>query len=73
MVRVSATDTGQTEGFSKAAPQQPYSEPRIIVDGETLKAVDDYPYLGSTVSPSVHIDSEVGTNASPKPAHHSDV
>ena len=43
----------------QSAPQQPYSEPRIIVDGETLKAVDDFSYLGSTVSTSVNIDSEV--------------
>ena len=41
------------------APQQPYSEPRIIVDGETLKAVDDVLFLGSKVSPAVNINLEV--------------
>ena len=43
----------------QAAPQQPYSEPRIIVNGETLKIVDDFSYFGSTVSTSVNINSEM--------------
>ena len=51
--------TRKTEVMFQPASQQPYSEPRIIVDGETLKAVDDFSYLGSTVSTAVNIDSKV--------------
>ena len=51
--------TRKTEVTFQPAPQQPYSETSIIVDGETLKAVDDFSYLGSTVSTAVNIDSEV--------------
>ena len=53
-----AISARKTEVLFQTAPQQPYSEPRIIVDGETLKSVDDSSYLGSTVSTSVNIDSE---------------
>ena len=51
--------TRKTDVMFQPAPQQPYSEPRIIVDGETLNAVDDLSYLGSTVSTAVNINSEV--------------
>ena len=34
--------TRKTEVMFQPAQQQPYTEPRIIVDGETLKVVDDF-------------------------------
>ena len=53
--------TKKTEVMFQPAPQQRYSEPSITVKGETLKAVDNFTYLGSTISRSVNIDTEVDT------------
>ena len=53
------TSTRKTEVMFQPAPQQRYSEPCIIVDEETLKTVDDFSYLCSTVSTALNIDSEV--------------
>ena len=41
------------------APGQVYRAPDIIVEGETLKPVQRFPYLGSTLSASVTVDDEV--------------
>ena len=51
--------TSKTEVMLQPAPPQPYSESQIIVDGDTLKAFDDFSYLDRTLSTSVNIDSEV--------------
>lgn len=49
----------QTEVLQQPAPQMPYVKPVFTGDGETLKAVDKFTYLGSTLSRSVNIDDEV--------------
>ena len=41
------------------APGKPYNEPTITVNGQKLKVVDEFTYLGSTLSKAVHIDDEV--------------
>ena len=51
--------TSKTEVMHQPAPHKPYSEPHITVDGETLKNVNKFAYLGSTMSKSVSIDDEV--------------
>ena len=38
---------------------KPYNEPTITVNGQKLKVVDKFTYLGSTLSRAVHIDNEV--------------
>ena len=50
--------TKKTEVLHQPAPNKPYVEPSIIVNGETLKAVDKFAYLGSTLSRLVNIDDE---------------
>ena len=37
-------------------PGKPYHEPAITVNGQKLKGVDKFTYLGSTLSRAVHID-----------------
>jgi len=41
------------------APGHTYSEPNITIDGQRLKAVDKFVYLGSTLSRNVVINDEV--------------
>ena len=53
--------TKKTEVMFQPAPQQRYMKPNITVEGETLKAVDNFTYLGSAISRSVNIDTEVDT------------
>ena len=36
-----------------------YNEPTITVNGQKLKVVDKFTYLGSTLSRAVHIDDEI--------------
>ena len=43
------------------ALEKPYNEPTITVNGQKLKVVDKFTYLGSTFSRAVHIDDEVTT------------
>ena len=51
--------TKKTEVLHQPAPGKPYHEPNIQVNGERLKAVDKFTYLGSTLSRNVTIDDEV--------------
>ncbi|KAJ1161828.1 hypothetical protein NDU88_002309 [Pleurodeles waltl] len=53
--------TKKTEVLYRTAPQKTYAEPTITSEGEMLKAVDKFTYLGSTLSRSVNIDNEVDT------------
>ena len=39
--------------------RKPYNEPTITVNGQKLKVVDKFTYLGSTLSRAVHIDDEI--------------
>ena len=41
------------------APNKPYQEPTVTVNGQKLAAVDKFTYLGSTLSRCVHIDDEI--------------
>ena len=49
----------KTEVMHQPAPGEAYKEPNIIINGERLKAVDKFTYLGSTLSRDVVIDDEV--------------
>ena len=51
--------TKKTEVTYEPAPQEEYSEPSITVNGETLKAMDKFTYLGSTLARNVHINNDV--------------
>ena len=51
--------TKKTEAVQQPAPGKPYNEPTITVNGEKLKAVDKFTYLGSTLCRAAHIDDEV--------------
>ncbi|KAI8492323.1 hypothetical protein Bbelb_297760 [Branchiostoma belcheri] len=51
--------TKKTEVLYQPAPQKPYVDPVITVNGEPLKVVAKFKYLGSTLSRSVNIDDEV--------------
>ena len=53
--------TKKTEVLHQPAPHKTYVEPAITTGGETLKAVDKFTYLGSTLSRFVNIDEEVDT------------
>ena len=50
--------TKKTEVVHQPAPGKPYNEPTITVNGQKLKVVDKFTYLGSTLSRAVHIDDE---------------
>ncbi|XP_043922358.1 gastrula zinc finger protein XlCGF57.1-like [Protopterus annectens] len=54
-------NTKKTEVLHQPALQKTYAEPTIAVEGEILKAVDKFTYLGSTLSRFVNIDDEVDT------------
>ena len=43
----------------QSAPGKPYTEPTITVNGQKLKVVDKFTYLGSTLSSAMHTDDEV--------------
>ena len=51
--------TKKTKVVHQPAPGKPYSEPTITVNGQKLQVVDNFTYLGSTLSRAVHIDDEV--------------
>ena len=51
--------TKKTEVVHLPAPGKPYNEPTITVNGQKLKVVDKFTYLGSTLSRAVHIDDEI--------------
>ena len=51
--------TKKTEVVHQPAPGKPYNEPTITVNGQKVKVVDKFTYLGSTLSRAVHIDDEV--------------
>ena len=54
----------KTEVTYQPAPGKPYQEPRITVKGRNLEAVDNFTYLGSTLSRAVNIDAEVNNRIS---------
>ena len=43
------------------APGKPYEVPVITMNGQNLLAVDNFTYLGSTLSRVVHIDGEINS------------
>ena len=49
----------KTEVLHQPAPGKPYIEPNIAVNGQRLSAVDQFTYLGSTLSRNATIDDEV--------------
>ena len=49
----------KTEVLYQPARRKPHVEPVITVKGETLKAVEKFTYLGSTLARAVNIDDEV--------------
>ena len=51
--------TKKTEVMYQPTPGKPYQEPSIEVKGQKLKNVEDFTYLGSTLSGSANIDAEV--------------
>ena len=53
--------TKKTEVVHQPAHGKPYSEPTITVNGQKLQVVDEYIYLGSTLSRAVHIDDVATT------------
>ena len=53
--------TKKTEVLHQPAPGREYVPPSITVNGESLKNVDRFTYLGSTLSQNTTIDDEVNT------------
>ena len=51
--------TKETEVVHQPAPGKPYNEPTITVNGQKLKVVNKFTYMGSTLSRAVHSDDEV--------------
>ena len=51
--------TKKTEVMYQPAPNKDYTVPTINVNGEALKTVNKFTYLGSTLSRNVRIDDEV--------------
>ena len=51
--------TKKTEVMYQPPPGVPYAEPKIQVNGTQLQAVDNFTYLGSSLSRCVNIDDEV--------------
>ena len=51
--------TKKTEFVHRPAPGKPYNEPIITVNGQKLKVIDKFTYLGSSLSRAVHMDDEV--------------
>ena len=56
---ISQSAQKKTEVVHQPAPGKPYNEPTITVNGQKLKVVDKFTYLGSTLSRAVHIDDEI--------------
>uniref|UniRef100_K7F0B5 Reverse transcriptase domain-containing protein n=1 Tax=Pelodiscus sinensis TaxID=13735 RepID=K7F0B5_PELSI len=52
-------NTKKTEVMHQPAPKAQHQEPTITVKGQKLQAVDQFTYLGSTLSRAVTIDIEV--------------
>ena len=46
--------TKKTEAMDQPATGKPYQEPRITVKEQDLQAIEDFTYLGSTLSRSEH-------------------
>ena len=51
--------TKKTEVMYQPAPGNPYQEPNITMKGQRLQAMENFTYLGSTLSRSTNIDAEV--------------
>ncbi|KAL8566846.1 hypothetical protein ACOMHN_052244 [Nucella lapillus] len=49
--------TKKTEVIYQPVPNKEYHEPQITVNGQTLKAVETFTYLGSTLSHNANIDA----------------
>ena len=56
--------TKKTEVMFQPAPGKEYQEPCISVKGQRLQAVDNFTYLGSTLSRTTNIDAEVNNRIS---------
>ena len=56
--------TKKTEVMFQPAPGNQYYKPQIQVKGQTLQAVENFTYLGSTLSRSANIDVEVNSRIS---------
>ena len=54
-------NTEKTEIMYQPAPGKLYTEPIIKVNGDKLKVVNRFTYLGSTLSQNITIDDEVHT------------
>jgi hypothetical protein len=46
------------------APGNQYHEPKIKINGHTLQAVENFTYLGSTLSRNANIDAEIDNSCS---------
>ena len=49
----------KTEVMFQPAPEKPYHKPHILVKRQRLQAVDNFTYLGSTLSCRTNIDDEI--------------
>ena len=49
----------KTEVLFQPKPGNPYSKPSIQVNGQELKAVENFTYLGSTLAQNANIDTEI--------------
>ena len=56
--------TKKTEVMYQPAPNKQYHEPQIMVNGQTLQAVETFTYLGSTLSRNANIDAETNNRIS---------
>ena len=56
--------TKKTEVLYQPAPNKTHSDPTITVNGQPLKSVNNFTYLGSTLSRDVRIDDEVALRLS---------
>ncbi|XP_076036009.1 uncharacterized protein LOC143021970 [Oratosquilla oratoria] len=56
--------TKKTEVMFQPVPRNQYHEPQIQLNGQTLQAVENFTYLGSTLSRSANIDAEVNNRSS---------
>ena len=59
VITMIAQSAQKTEAVHQPASGKLYNEPTITVNGQKLKVVDKFTYLGSTLSRAVHIDDEV--------------
>ena len=57
-------NTKKTEILYQPAPGNEYQDPDIRVNGQTLKAVETFQYLGSILSRSANIDAEIASRIS---------